>query len=716
MNKNNSCNRIVALCLGILTLLWTATVCADPSARVARLSYINGTVSFSPAGDDVWVQATRNRPLITGDHLWVDTGARAELQIGSATIHLNGSTNATLLNLDDSVAQLKLAQGSLNVSVLRLDPEDEFEIDTPNLAFSIREPGDYRIDVDANGRSTVVTVRSGRGEVYGEGSAYTIYAMHSYRFFGNDLRDYYRNAYLPPLDDFDLWANQRNRRGDNSMTARYVSREVIGYEDLDEYGSWRNDPGYGYVWMPSRVRANWVPYNDGRWMWVNPWGWTWVDDAPWGFTVSHYGRWAHIRGTWCWVPGPIAARPVYAPALVVFVGGSNVQLSLSMGSGRGVAWFPLGPREIYRPAYPVSRNYFTNINNSNTVVNNVNITNVTNVTNVTNITNVTNTTYVNRQVPGAIVAVPATTFGKSLHVARSRVEVSEEAIRTAPVSVAATVTPDHESLRGAIASGYKPPAIAIEREVVAKTAPPPKPTSFARQLPALATNPGKPLDEAELVTVKPATPVPVAPVRLVTRLRSRDGGDKRQIGPSRPPQTQSAPGSSYDDTGQTEPRRPFSHAAESNTTAPTITPAGIEKPVPASTLPSKVVPARPPADREIRQAPSSLTERPVRHQPPYMVRPAEPVSAPQTVIKSDRIPTDRPPVERENMQAPSPLTERPVRHQPPYMVRPSEPNTTPPTVIKPDRLPTDRPPVNHEIRQALPPQTGHPEHGTPVPN
>ncbi|CAG9932082.1 hypothetical protein [Candidatus Nitrotoga arctica] len=120
MHKNNSCNRVVALCLGIIAFVWAATACTDPSARVARLGYISGAVSFSPAGDDVWVQATRNRPLITGDHLWMDTGARAELQIGSAAIHLDGSTSATLLNLDDSVAQLQLAQGSLNVGCCAL--------------------------------------------------------------------------------------------------------------------------------------------------------------------------------------------------------------------------------------------------------------------------------------------------------------------------------------------------------------------------------------------------------------------------------------------------------------------------------------------------------------------------------------------------------------------------------------------------------------------
>ncbi|WP_239796081.1 DUF6600 domain-containing protein [Candidatus Nitrotoga arctica] len=523
-----------------------------------------------------------------------------------------------------------------------------FEIDTPNLAFSIREPGDYRIDVDADGSSTAVTVRSGRGEVYGEGSAYTIYAQRSYRFFGTDLRHYDRYAFLPPPNEFDLWSNQRNRRGESSMSARYVSRDVIGYEDLDEYGSWRNDPSYGYVWVPSRVSVDWVPYNDGRWVWVNPWGWTWVDDAPWGFTVSYYGRWAHIRDNWCWVPGPIIARPVYAPALVVFVGGSNFQLSLSMGSGGGVAWFPLGPREVYRPAYPVSRNYFTNINTSNTVVNNVNITNVYNITNVTNIT------YVNRQVPGAVVAVPATTFVKSQLVARSRVEVSEEVIRSAPVSVTASVTPDHESLRGAAALGHKPPAVAMEREVVAKTAPPPKPVSFARQLPALATNPGKPLDEAALATVKLAAPVPVATVKLVAPSRSRDVADKPQADPSARQQTPSTPTLSLDRKGQSEPRRPLGQTAEPKTIAPIIAPSGIEKPAePAVAPPSKVEPDR-------KEQPEPFKQREQITDPRTTAPTIAPAGIDKPVEHSSALPSmiepARPPMNREIRQTPQPQT------------------------------------------------------------
>ena len=44
----------------------------DPPSRVARLSYTNGEVSFSPGGTDDWVSAVVNRPMTTGDKLWTD--------------------------------------------------------------------------------------------------------------------------------------------------------------------------------------------------------------------------------------------------------------------------------------------------------------------------------------------------------------------------------------------------------------------------------------------------------------------------------------------------------------------------------------------------------------------------------------------------------------------------------------------------------------------
>jgi hypothetical protein len=122
------------------------------------------------------VRATINWPLGTGDRLWTDPdgGARAEIQIGGAMIRMDAGTSLAVLNLDDRIAQLQLTQGSLHVCVWRREPDQVVEVPTPNLAFSLRLPGEYRIDVDPDADATTIFVSQGRGEAYGEDVAYVI--------------------------------------------------------------------------------------------------------------------------------------------------------------------------------------------------------------------------------------------------------------------------------------------------------------------------------------------------------------------------------------------------------------------------------------------------------------------------------------------------------------------------------------------------------------
>ncbi|MES3000910.1 MAG: DUF6600 domain-containing protein, partial [Pseudomonadota bacterium] len=396
---------------------------ADPPSRVARLAYVSGSSSFSPGGERDWVRAVVNRPMVTGDRLWVENGARAELQLGAAAIRIGGATSLTILNLDDRTAQVQLSQGSLSVRVRKLDRNQVVEIDTPNLAYSIKAPGTYRVVVDADGRSTLVSVRGGLANVYGPGRAFLVKDKQTFRFYGNDLREYETYATWR-ADDLDRFAAERDRRWDASPSRKFVSAELIGYDDLDQNGTWRKVPNYGNVWVPSRVSRDWAPYRDGHWAWVEPWGWTWVDDAQWGFAPTHYGRWARMDFGWAWVPGPATVRPVYAPALVAFVGGDGPR---SGGGGQAVGWFPLAPREVYRPSYTTSREYFANVNTSNTVIPNRTV-----IVNQYNSPPPANVTYVNQAVPGAVIAMLAAAFAQSRPVERERVQVTRETFSAGP--------------------------------------------------------------------------------------------------------------------------------------------------------------------------------------------------------------------------------------------------------------------------------------------
>ena len=528
----------------------------DPPGRVGRLNYMDGPVSFQPAGVNDWEDASINRPLIPGDNIWVGDRGRSELHVGSTALRLGANTAFQFLNLDDQGVQIRLSEGTLTIRVRNFAQNQAFEVDTPNVAFTVVRPGEYRIDANPDSQSTVITVRDGEGEVTGGGDTFPVYARQQVVVRGSDQITY-NLASAPGADAWDQWCSSRDRREDQSPSARFVSREVAGYDDLDQYGRWDNQPGYGNVWMPTSVAAGWAPYHDGHWAWIAPWGWTWVDEAPWGFAPYHYGRWATFGGRWGWIPGPYDATPVYAPALVAWIGGgrggSGFSLSFSIGTVAAVGWFPLGPREPYFPSYQASRGYFTRVNNTNTVINNTTINNYYDSSR--NNTAITNIQYVNRNVQNGVTAVPQDTFARGRRVAQDARPVPPAQAGSVQVFGAPAIAPQRESVLGARADtasrAARPPANVQSRPVVARTAPPPAPVPFDRQQPALAKNPGRPLPTADVQQIRQAAPPPSAPVRVVDmgrvkRVQPTVGagpqGAPQQTAVPQPPQQKAPPG------------------------------------------------------------------------------------------------------------------------------------------------------------------------------
>jgi hypothetical protein len=356
---------IASLLLSLLALPALVQAADDPPERVARLSHIEGEVSMAPAGTQEWGEAVLNRPMTSEDRLFVDRDARAELQIGTATIHLDSETEFSFIDLDDDALTMNLTEGKATIRIIRKRENEQIEINTPNASIAMLHPGEYNIEVTEEGETTIVKTRSGEAEVAGEGKAYNVRADEVGVFRGSEELSADINR-LGPRTAFENWANDRSQRNERSASSRYVGEGVIGYEDLDDHGHWIHEPEYGHVWQPTHVVAGWAPYRHGRWAWVSPWGWTWIDDARWGFAPFHYGRWAYVRSRWCWVPGPRHVRAVYAPALVAWTGGPHVGVSVSFGSGIG--WFPLGPREVYVPGYWHTRRHIHRVNVSNTII------------------------------------------------------------------------------------------------------------------------------------------------------------------------------------------------------------------------------------------------------------------------------------------------------------------------------------------------------------
>lgn len=442
----------------------------DPPGRVTRLNLIEGAVSFAPAdaaassGDNAWTAAVLNRPLTSGDRLWTGQQARTELHTGSTAVRMSEQTSLDFVTLDDNVTQLRLAQGTIKLRVRSLFEGQRLEVDTPNLAFVISQPGDYRVDAYPASNSTRVVAQSGAAVIYGDsGMPLNLGSQQQGSFTGTDLTPAAPGASVQ--DSFDAWARARDQREDRSVSARYLPRETVGYQQLDNYGDWSQDPAYGAVWLPRAVPVNWAPYRVGHWSWIAPWGWTWIDDAPWGFAPFHYGRWAQIGPRWAWVPGRLAPRPVYAPALVAFVGGNSggVNWSLSIGSGPSVGWFPLAPGEAFRPAYRASPRYVTQVNN-NIVVNNI----------TTNVTNNTTNVYRYQRQPAAVTALSAADFASGRPVRGNQQALNAADLRRAQVVTGSAAErgalpqgPDrHELARPAPAAALPPAAVLAARPVV----------------------------------------------------------------------------------------------------------------------------------------------------------------------------------------------------------------------------------------------------------
>jgi len=393
---------IAAIATTLISLVATP-VFADPPARVGRVAYVEGDVSFYSNKADGWRPARLNFPVSNKNSVWTNPNSRAEVRIGSSVARLDADSVVDFTTVDDSRTQLFVQRGVLNVrlrsypqgtdSINRVETNlaDTFRVETSEGTAILQSNGRYRITAAQDKNETRVSVFAGLARFDNGNAVLNIDAGKALviRSINGAPSFVFETA---AEIAFDRWASERDVNWDNIhqryANERNISPRMTGYEDLDRYGDWSDDREYGRLWTPRIVISGWAPYRFGAWSYVQPWGWTWIDDAQWGFAPFHYGRWVHRSQRWYWAPGAYRYRPVYAPALVGWAGRGNWNVSLTIGGGyRGdVSWFPLAPREYYVPHYATNNTYIRNINN---VTNNITVINAP-------------TTFIN-QVPGTTV-------------------------------------------------------------------------------------------------------------------------------------------------------------------------------------------------------------------------------------------------------------------------------------------------------------------------
>jgi hypothetical protein len=351
-----------AILLAFSTLSALAVAADDPPARVGRLALTQGQVSIGGEIGTEMSPAQVNWPVTSGNMITAAAGARTELRIGSTSIRLDGDSSLEVIELDDDSIRLRLHYGSASVRIVNADVLRGFELVTPQARVHLQQPGRVRIDAERVRDTSAVNVFEGAALVESGGSQLTVRAGKRIEVSDDDMR-----TASAVQDAFDTWSAARDKLEDKADSARYVTTEMTGYEDLDRYGNWRTDSEYGPLWTPA-VAADWVPYRDGSWTWIDPWGWTWVDNAPWGYAPFHYGRWVYVNRRWAWAPGSRAPdrrpeRLVWAPALVGWVGGADWNITFRDRSHRpGFGWYPLSPHDRYVPSWHASENHLRWLN------------------------------------------------------------------------------------------------------------------------------------------------------------------------------------------------------------------------------------------------------------------------------------------------------------------------------------------------------------------
>lgn len=345
------------LLLGLLAALPAAAQDeSDPPGRVGRIAASEGPVWWFDQEQQRWADAQRNLPLTGGDRVSTDAGGRADLRIGSTALMVDEASELAFDRLDDEQLRVRVLRGSVALLLRSNEIASEVWIGTGDAWLRPLRSGAYR--VQRAGAMTEAT--SWRGELQlDDGSRLIVDGGRRLQLWrdGDELR---LQLLAAAEDAFAARVLAADREAGRAAAAPYVSTEMTGYEDLERYGRWEQDVEYGAVWVPTAVAVDWVPYRDGRWIWVRPWGWTWVDAAPWGFAPFHYGRWIQWRARWVWVPGPVVPRPVYAPALVAWIEAPAVGIGIRVGNV-SLSWMPLPPWDVFRPAYRVSPRYLTRV-------------------------------------------------------------------------------------------------------------------------------------------------------------------------------------------------------------------------------------------------------------------------------------------------------------------------------------------------------------------
>ncbi|MBV8196916.1 MAG: FecR domain-containing protein, partial [Candidatus Eremiobacteraeota bacterium] len=288
---------------------------------VVRISVLEGSAVVQRGESHVQTSAERNAPMLPGDYISTGKTSRAELQFdGYTAVRLGGNAQARIVSNDPNNRKMQLAEGTIEIGMVR--DGAPMQIDTPSATVRMRQAGDFRITIAADG-SSWITARRGAADVITPQSTYSLDGGKMLIARGSAVQPSISDGPDVAFDSFDDFNVQRDKTMVAARnTSPYLNPGLAGYDDLNSYGQWQAVAGYGQSWVPNEP-AGWVPYRNGSWVWEGGYGWTWIGSEPWGWVPYHYGNWYYCgcgASGWAWLPPSYAATPTWSPALVGFFG------------------------------------------------------------------------------------------------------------------------------------------------------------------------------------------------------------------------------------------------------------------------------------------------------------------------------------------------------------------------------------------------------------
>jgi hypothetical protein len=723
----------VTFAFGLVAAGSAANAQADPPSRIGRLAFVAGTVSFHDRDQTDWAPAVTNSPLTSGDAVWTEPNSRSEISLAGTRVRMDGGTLLDMIAIDDTQTRMQLDQGRIDIKTFTYDTRQPYEILTPRGTITLQQQGDYYVEAGSTQDPTRLGVRAGAAQIQAaNGQVLAVRAGEVGEIFDDNGSPQLRTIPSAPPPTPAYWA-ERDRVVVYDQPPQYVSAGMTGYEDLNYYGSWSNDPLYGYVWAPRIVVAGWEPYRTGHWAFVQPWGWTWVDDQPWGFAPYHYGRWANRNNHWVWVPPQRDLRPVYAPALVAFVGGVELGVAIGQQSRAPVGWFPLGPREAYVPPYSSDRDYYRRLNLSARVQEQVMEDRWQRGQRRDAIAeNQERMAFMNRRFT---TVVPAEEFARSRPVQRAALQVAPDRLAAAPVAPVAAPPAPTQSLRAGPAPNAtqtnRPPAAAPQINLPTAQTHFTNMQALGRPEPATADRPKAP--GPQIATTRPSEPnAPNAARPGLPPLAPRTGTAPPQLQgertpapgqPDQPPQPGTPP-KPADNRAVTTPQPPAGQAPTGQPTQPRPPGQANLPPVRDPNTTRPVEPPKPgepphtqPQQRPTEQRPVQTAPQRQQPAPPQQAAPAPPPPHQAEPPKPQQAQQPAAPPQPQRQAAPQPQAQPapPPQHQPsPPPQQPQHQAAPPPQPQRQAAPPLQQPPQQahapppqqQQQKPAAPPQQG----------